>query len=138
MKIALLRAKRGMIGTGFLWLVMTMHAVLTSLLVFIYEILITFTNLLQTMSPELQDGTAVSTIPNLLTFSSSAGELDLLHLMVIVIILVLALSNAWATFALNGGHSYCFAFYLALTAYISGIALLIVPPLVHMLFSGIV
>ncbi len=138
MKIALLRAKRGMIGSGFLWLVMTMHAVLTSLLVFIYEILITFTNLLQTMAPDLQDATTPTNIPNLLTFSSTTGELNLLHLMVIVIILVLAISNAWATFSLNGGHTYCLAFYLALTAYISGIALIIVPPLVSMLFSGIV
>ncbi|UCC17079.1 MAG: archaellar assembly protein FlaJ [Dehalococcoidales bacterium] len=138
MKIALLRAKRSMIGSGFLWLVMTMHAVLTSLLVFIYEIMITFTNLLQSISPDLKGDGATANIPTLLTFSSSTGELNLLHLMIIVIILVLAISNAWATFSINGGHVYCLTFYLALTAYISGIALIIVPPLVSMLFSGIV
>ncbi|MEE8413342.1 MAG: hypothetical protein V3R96_02210, partial [Dehalococcoidales bacterium] len=37
MKISLLRAKRNMIGSGFLWLTITMHIVLASLLVFIYE-----------------------------------------------------------------------------------------------------
>jgi flagellar protein FlaJ len=138
MKIALLRAKRRMIGSGFLWLVMTMHAVLVCLLVFIYEILITFTGLLQTMSPDLQGGEVVSGMPTLMTFSSSASELNLLHLMIIVIIVVLAISNAWSSYSINGGHKYCLTFYLMLTAVISGACMILVPPVVQVLFSGII
>ena len=138
MKISLLRAKRGMIGSGFLWLVMTMHAVLVSLLVFIYEILITFTGLLKAMSPDLQGGEVVPGMPTLLTFSSNSGELNLLHMMIIVIIVVLSISNAWSSYSINGGHKYCLTFYLMLTAVISGICMIMVPPVVQMLFSGIV
>ena len=138
MKIALLRAKRGMIGSGFLWLVMVMHAVLVCLLVFIYEILITFTGLLKSMSPDLQGGEVVSGMPTLMTFSSSSGELNLLHMMVIVIIVVLAISNAWSSYSINGGHKYCLTFYLMLTALISGACMIAVPPVVQMLFAGIV
>ncbi|MBN2238704.1 MAG: archaellar assembly protein FlaJ [Dehalococcoidales bacterium] len=137
MKIALLRAKRSMIGSGFLWLVMTMHAVLASLLVFIYNILITFTGLLQEIAPDMQGG-AVPGMPALLTFASASGELNLLYFMIVVIIIVLAISNAWSSYSINGGHMYCLTFYLSLTAFISGVAFLIVPPVVAMLFGELV
>lgn len=137
MKIALLRAKRGMIGSGFLWLTVTMHVVLAALLVFIYQTLITFTDLIQTMVPEVQDANAMSNLPSFTVFSSSSGDLDLLYFMVIVIIVVLAVANAFATYAIRGGHIYQLAFYLAVTMAISGAAIIFVPPIVKLLFSGL-
>ena len=137
MKVALLRAKRGMIGSGFLWLAVAMHIVLSSLLVFIYQTLITFTNLLQTMSPEIQTEGLIGNIPVFLTFNSNLEELSLLYFMIIVIIIVLALANAFTAYAIIGGHIYNLSLYLAMTIAISGAALVFVPPIVKMLFSGI-
>lgn len=140
MKIALLRAKRSMIGSGFLWLVMVMHAVLVILLVFIYEILITFTDLLKSMSPDLKGDqlTPSGVVPGMLSLNSSDSELSLLYFMIIVIIIVLSISNAWSAYSINGGHMYCLTFYLSITALISGAAYIMTPPLVSMLFGGII
>ncbi|NLE09717.1 MAG: archaellar assembly protein FlaJ [Dehalococcoidales bacterium] len=138
MKIALLRAKRSMIGAGFMWLVMAMHAVLTCLLVFIYEIMMTFTNLLRDIAPEMEGGSQAGVgMPAIMTFATgSSSELGLLHFMIVVIIIVLAISNAWSTYSINGGHKYCLTFYLSITACVSGIAFIAVPPVVAMLFGG--
>ncbi len=137
MKISLLRAKRNMIGAGFMWLVMAMHAVLSCLLIFIFQILMTFTNLLKEIAPDMEGGTAAGIgMPAIMSFADNGGELGLLYFMVIVIIIVLAISNAWSTYSINGGHMYCLAYYLAITAFVSGLALIAVPPVVAMLFSG--
>ena len=137
-KISLLRAKRGMIGAGFLWLVTVMHAVLSILLVFIYQILITFTGLLNSMAPDIQSGQiAASGIPTMLTLNSSDSDLGLLYFMIIVIVVVLSISNAWSAYSINGGHMYCLTFYLAIMTIISGAAFIVTPPVVSMLFGGI-
>ena len=58
--------------------------------------------------------------------------------MIVVIIIVLAVSNAFTTHSVSGGHIYTFAFNLAITMAVSGAMLLIIPPIVHMLFTAMV
>jgi flagellar protein FlaJ len=137
MKISLLRAKRGMISGGFLWLTITMHAVLVVLLMFVYETMRTFTSLIQSMSVDSEAG-AEAGLPSFMAFASNSSEMSLLYFMIIVIIIVLIVSNAFTTHSMNGGHLYCFAFYLAITLVLSGIAMNMVPPVVGMLFGGLV
>lgn len=137
MTISLLRAKRNMIGSGFLWLTITMHIVLASLLVFIYETMITFTGLIQTIAPDETAMTA-SNIPATTMFNTDAGELGLLYFMIVVIIFVLTMANAFSVYAIGGGHIYNLAFYTSMTLVISGASLVFLPSLVNMLFSAII
>ncbi len=138
MKIALLRAKRGMIGAGFLWLTATMHIVLTGLLVFIYQTLITFTGLIQGIAPEAGSAQSVAGLPTFTIFTSDSGELGLLYVMIIAIIVVLTVANSFAIYAITGGHIFNFAFFLAISIIISGATLVFVPSLVNILFGTIV
>ena len=137
MQIALLRAKRGLIAAGFLWLAMAMHVVLTALLIFIYQTLITFTDLIQGMVPEGEAAQSMSNLPSFGIFGGGSTELDMMYFMVIVIVIVLTFANSFAIYATSGGHIYKLAFYLALTMAISGAAILLVPPVVAMMFTGI-
>ena len=137
MKISLLRAKRGMIGTGFLWLTVTMHIVLTGLLIFIYQTLITFTNLIKTIAPEETTIQSAASMPTFTSFNTASEVIDLLYFMIVAITIVLTMANAVAIYSITGGHIYNLAFYSALTVLISGAALVFVPPIVDMLFNSI-
>ncbi len=138
MTISLLRAKRNMIGAGFLWLTITMHIVLAALLVFIYETMITFTNLIQTIAPDTESAQSATNLPVTSMFNTDAGELGLLYFMIVVIIIVLTMANAFSVYAIGGGHIYNLAFYSSMTLAISGAALVFLPSVVNMLFSAIV
>lgn len=137
MKIALLRAKRGLIGSGILWLTIAMHIVLTALVVFIYQIFITFSELVQSVMPEGGATQLVPGIPAFGVYNSGSAELNLLHFMVIVIVVVLTFANAFAIYATSGGHIYKLSFYLAMTMAIAGAAMVFVPPVVNMMFLKI-
>jgi flagellar protein FlaJ len=136
MKIALLRAKRGLVASGAFWLTIVMHTIITVLVVFIYRTLITFSTLIQAIIPDLNTTQAVSGISSFGVFSSDSAELQLLHSMVIVIVVVLSFTNAFAIYATGGGHIYKLLFYLTMTMAISGAAVIFVPPVVNMMFTG--
>ena len=138
MKIALLRAKRGMIGAGFLWLTMVMQVVLCSLLVFIYQTMITFTDLIQGMAPDMSGVQLASGLPTFAMFNTDTGELGLLFFMIVVIILVLTLSNSFSIYSISGGHIFNFAFYLSIALVIAGLAVVMIPPMVGILFNTII
>ena len=137
MKIALLRTQRGLIASGLLWLTMVMHIVLTTLLIFIYQTLITFTDLIKSIVPGEADIRTMSSLPFFGIFSGDSAELNLLYFMVIVIVVVLTLANSFAVFATSGGHIFKLSFYLAITMAISGVVLIFVPHLVNMMFMEI-
>jgi len=136
MKIAYLRSQRKLIASGLTWLVIAMHAVLTVVVVFIDQTLVTFAQLVKAVAPQ---GDIAQNAPGLTSFgifASSSMELGMLHFMVIIIIIVLTLANAFAIHATDGGHLYKLAFYLAIMLAISGAALVFVPPVVNMLLVG--
>lgn len=136
MKIALLRAKRGLIASGAFWLTIIMHVIIVALVVFIYWTLITFSTLIQSIMPDADGTQTMPSISSFGVFSSGSAELQLLHSMVIVIVIVLSFTNAFAIYATSGGHIYKLAFYLTMTMAISGAALIFVPLVVNMVFSG--
>lgn len=134
MKIALLRAKRSMIGTGFLWLSLTMHLVLTGLLVFVYETMITFSKLILKITPDKSTLQYAPNIPMIGMFSSNADQMGLLYFMIIVIILVLTVANAFSGYAVSGGHIFNLILFLSIALITAGAALVAIPPIVNMLF----
>ena len=136
MKITLLRAHRKLIASGFLWLTIIMHIVLSVLLIFIYRTLITFTELITTMAPKNIDTQVMPSIPTFGLYSGSSSELELLYVMVIVIIIVLSLANTFAIYAASGGHIFNSFLYLSMTIAISGTAMIVVPPVVNTMLTG--
>jgi flagellar protein FlaJ len=133
MKISLLRAQRSQIDSGFTWLTIAMHIVLTALSVFVYSVFVTFSQLVKTLMPE-----GVAAFPNMPTlglFAQNSMQLNLLHFVVILIIIILTLADTFAIYSVGGGHISKLLFYLAITAVISGGVLVLVPPVVNMMFG---
>jgi archaeal flagellar protein FlaJ len=135
MKISMLRAQRSQIGLGFLWLTITMHTVLTILSVFVYSVFVTFSELVNRLMPKqgLESG-IMPTLPSLGLFTQDSTQLSLLHFMVVLIVLVLTVANAFAVYSVSGGSTQKILFYLALTIAISGGVLELVPGIVSTLF----
>jgi flagellar protein FlaJ len=136
MKIAHLRAQRALISSGIQWLAIAMHLVLSVVVVFIYQTLLTFTNLVNEVTPTAGLEEALSGLTTFGIFGGSSAEIDLLYFMVIVIIIVLTLANSFAIYATGGGHIFKLSFYLAIMSAISGAVLIFVPPVVNMMLTG--
>lgn len=136
MQISLLRAQRSIITSGIQWLAIAMHVVLTGVVVFIYQTLVTFSSLVQEVAPE---GGLTQVMPGMQSFGiygGGAAEMTLLHSMIIMIVIVLTLANAFAIYATGGGHIFKLSFYLAIMGTISGAAFIFVPPVVNMMLTG--
>ena len=131
LKISLLRIKRATVASGFLWLTIIMHVVLVALVLFIFETMGQFEQLVGTIMPA---GASVSGMPSFGIFSTS-GQMGLMHFMVIGVVMVLTVANALAVYVAGGGHYYKIFFYLSMTLGISGTALLIVPKIVTLMFK---
>jgi flagellar protein FlaJ len=132
LKISLLRIKRNIINSGFLWLAGIMHIVLVALVLFIFEIMGQFGKLVQTIMPV---GATVPGMPAFGLFDIASSQMGMLHFMVIGIIMVLTVANAVAVYATAGGHYYKIFFYLAITLGISGSAMLLLPRVVEIMFK---
>jgi flagellar protein FlaJ len=132
LKIALLRIKRGTIATGFTWLAGIMHMVLVVLVLFIFQTIGQFTDLVQGILPS---DASIPGAPSFGVFQPDSGQLGLLEFMVIGIALVLSVANATAVYATGGGHYYKLFFFLAVTMSITGAAMLVVPIVVSFMFK---
>jgi len=135
LKISLLRAQRRQIASGFTWLTIAMHVVLTTLSVFVYSVFVTFYQLVKTLMPGSGAMQSMPSMPTFGLFAQGNMQLDLLHFMVLLIIFMLTLANAFAIYSVSGGHILKLLFYTALTAGISGAVLISVPPVVGMIFK---
>ena len=65
-------------------------------------------------------------------FFGDATQLELFHTLVLIVILVFTVANAFAIRAAGGGHHYKFLFYFGILAAMSGLALLLTPHVVAM------
>jgi len=136
MKISLLRAQRAQVSSGFTWLTIAMHAVLTILSVFIYSVFVSFSQLIKNLMPNEQISNDVtSKLPSFGIFSQNGLQINLLHFMVILIVFVLTVANAFAMYAVSGGHPRKLIFYLALTTAISGLVFMLVPSIASTMFK---
>jgi len=137
MKIALLRARRRMVSSSFSWLCIAMHATIVTLLVFIYQIMLTFATAVQgAQSLEPGEMGIVATLPSF-QFLLGDTQLNMLYLMVVVVIAVLTGANAVAIKVTGGGHNYKYLFYLSIMLAISGASFIFVPQVVSMVFGSL-
>lgn len=136
MQISHLRAQRGLITSGITWLAISMHVVLTIVVVFIYQTLVTFSGLVQTIAPGEGVMQAIPGVSAVGVYTSASAELNLMHFMVMVIVVVLTFANAFAIYATGGGHIFKFSYYLAITMAISGVSIIFVPPAVNVMLTG--
>lgn len=134
MKITLLRAKRKLVSSGFTWLTMIMHAVTCGLMLFICGVLMVFSGAIESMG-DLETGGGMP-LPTF-GFFGDTTQLDLFHTLVIIVILVFTVANAFAIRATDGGHHYKFLFHFGILAAMSGLALLLTPHLVGMALGTI-
>ena len=138
LKISLLRSQRNQVSIGFTWLTIAMHAVLVTLSIFVYEVFLSFSTMVSTIVPDSAKS-AMQTMTNMPStgfFTQGGSEIGLLHFMIILITIILTLANAFSIYAVSGGHPSKLTFYLAITCAISGLIMIGVPPVVHMMFAA--
>lgn len=138
LKISLLRAQRSQISSGFTWITVAMHGVLTVLIVFVYSVFVSFTELLKSMMPsgETESSLPVA-LPSFGLFSQDPTLLNIFYVFIIIVIFVMIIANTFSIYAVSGGHHMKLVLYLAITGATSGIIMVIVPSLVNTLFKGI-
>ncbi len=134
-KIALLRARRRTVSGPFKWLCITMHTAVVIILVFITEVIVAFGNMVgqaQEVMPK------VSGAPSISSFSSfNLTGLELMHTLVLPLVLIFTVANAIVPVMAEGGSKYKILSNLAITAAISGGALLLLPSLATALFQSV-
>lgn len=135
MKIALLRAKRKSVSSGFSYLCIAMHATLAVLLVGIYQIMLSFSKAIEGMSLDSGSMEGLTQLPTFQFFMSKGGQLQTLGFMVTAMLIMLTIADAVAIKVADGGHNYKYLFYLGVTLSISGLSLLLVPGMVAGVFN---
>ena len=134
-RIALLRAKRKTVSNPFRWLVMTMHAAVVVILVFITEVIVAFGGMVGSAQASMP---TVSGAPSVSAFSTfNLSGLDFMHTMVVPLVLVFTVANAIVPFMAEGGSKFKVLGYFAMTSAISGICLLALPFLADSLFTSV-
>jgi flagellar protein FlaJ len=130
MKTAMLRAKREGIAATFTWLLVIMHAVLAALMVFLLEIVRQFVLMLNESMASLEhSGEAIQSMA-MGMFDFGLPQVKFLGTLTTGMILVLALTNAFAIVASEGSHLSKILLYLSILLFLSGLSSLVVPPLV--------
>ncbi|MBI4304213.1 MAG: archaellar assembly protein FlaJ [Chloroflexi bacterium] len=132
MKVSLLRAKRRLVSSTFGYLALVMHGAAVALLVFIIEVVNIFGQTVQNIS--LNGAGGLTMIP-LGIFNFDDADMQLLRWILIPVIMIMSVANAWAPKAAEGGHNHKFFFFLGVTLAISGLVLLTVPELAKMIFA---
>jgi flagellar protein FlaJ len=127
-KTILLRAKRRVVASTFSWLTIVMHGTIATLMIIVLEIIRNFVTLLAAAAATLGDGTAAATLA---LPSFNAPQVRFFEWITIVMVLLLAVINAYAIIATDGGHKYKAIFYLSILLFLPGISLIVVPPMIE-------
>lgn len=143
LEMVLLRLKRDLISSGFVNLIIPLHMAMVALILFITQILAIFSeyisNLFATQLGGVSTGEVFSKVPgglqglNIGIFSGI--PVDLLNQYALWIIISLTIANTLSANIVKGGGRYLYLYYGAIFLLISGILMLIVPPLVKWAFS---
>jgi flagellar protein FlaJ len=140
LEIVLLRMKRERISKGFTNLVIPLHLAMVALLLFIGQILSIFATIISTLFVKFNlSGSELEGIPgglggmNLGIFGGVPVEL--LGQFVVVTIIVLTIANILAIVAVKGGPMYLVTYYGVILFIVSGILMIVIPPVVGSVFS---
>ena len=118
-----------------------MHAAMSGLLLFILQIVETFDQKLREVASGLVDdavssssGSSGASTPGLDMFQSQ--DLTLITGMITMVMLVLAIANSLAPKFASGGHTIKMAWSGSIMFIISGINMMVVPPVANSVLSG--
>jgi flagellar protein FlaJ len=128
-KTILLRAKRQVVSSTFSWLTIVMHGTIATLLIIILEIIRNFVDLIDIAASALGEGAAQAATLALPTFN--APQIAFFEWITIIMVILLAVINAYAIIATDGGHKYKGIFYLSILLFLPGISFIVVPPIVE-------
>jgi archaellum biogenesis protein FlaJ (TadC family) len=125
----MLRARRRGIASTFSNLTIVMHVAVSALMIIILEVIQMFTDLIAAAaSSQAEEALHSLQLPMLSFASPLMGVMSTLtHAMVVV----LALINAYAIVAADGGHILKGSFYLSILLVLSGLGFVAGPSLVH-------
>ncbi len=143
LEMVLLRLKRDLISSGFINLIIPLHLAMVALVLFITQILSIFSdyisNLFASQLGGVSTGEVLSKVPgglqglNIGIFSGIPT--DLLNQYSVWIILSLTIANTLAANVVKGGGKYLYLYYGAIFAILSGLLMLVVPPVVKWAFT---
>ena len=132
-KTIMLRAKRRVVTSTFTWLSIVMHGAIGGLLILIMEVIDRFLALILTVMESGGAGAAEAIASSVPLLSFGAPAIRLLHAMTIGMVLLLAITNAFAILAADGGHILKISFFLCMLLFLSGASFIFMPPLVGMI-----
>jgi flagellar protein FlaJ len=114
-----------------------LHVALLSILLFVTEVLAIFgSKMVEVQSQGLNDGIANDAgVSTTLLFTSP--DIGFVRSFIIAVILVLTAANAIAPYAASGGHPYKLCLYGSVMCFLSGLAMLLIPAVVHALFASV-
>ena len=140
LELVLLRMKRERIAKGFSSLVIPLHVSMVGLLLFIGLILTIFSTIINSLFTQFEiNRSELEGIPggmggmNMGIFGGV--PLELLGQFVVIVTIILTIANLLAIVAVKGGPMYLAIYYGIFMFILSGILMIIVPPLVEMAFS---
>jgi flagellar protein FlaJ len=129
-KTTQLRARRRMNASTFAGLTIVMHIVLAGLMVFILSIVTNFAKLVSELMPSGDAAAEGQRTMSMGMANFSASDLQFLSIITVVMIVMMALVGSFAVMLTDGGYKLKIFFYIAMTTFISGVSLLVVPPMV--------
>jgi len=124
-KIAILRSKRKMVSSPFRWLSLCMHTAIIALLIFITEVIGTFSRLVGQAEANMPQVSGATTMKTFTSFNLEG--LETMRGLVIPLVIVFTVANALAKILYNLGS----------TMLISGFCLLALPTIAQSLFSSL-
>jgi flagellar protein FlaJ len=137
--IAILRAKRKLVSKGFMNLIVPLHGAMAGVLLFIYQIMFTFSNSVAQMMAEKEEemAGASGSMPAGMGFFNIGDVTDLAFIgkYVIVIIFIMTIADSLATKFTAGGSNYTLCFYASILFLLSAIVLFIIPLFADSIFS---
>ena len=135
--IVLLRMKRQLVSSGFEGLAIILHAVMVGLLIFVLEIISKFSGLVSEMSESymsMEGGmNGMSGIG--MSMFNVAESLPTLYKLTFSVIIILTISNTLVVKIVEGGGNYKLFFYGGLMSGISGLCMILIPPVVSRVFT---
>jgi flagellar protein FlaJ len=140
LEIVLLRMKRDRTSKAFTSLVIPLHISMVALLLFIGQILTVFTTIIAKLFVQFSiSGSQLQDIPGGLSGMNlgifGGVPVELLEQFVVVTIIIVTVTNILAIVAVKGGPIYLALYYGVILFILSGILMVVIPPVVDHTFS---
>jgi flagellar protein FlaJ len=132
MTTTMLRAKRKGAAETFTWLILAMHGILATLMLFLLGIVNQFVATIESaMATIEQSEQAIQTL-SMETLAFGLPDISFLEQMTTGMVVLLALINAFAIVSSEGSHLLKIFFYLSILLFLSGLSCLFAPSLAQL------